>query len=130
MKKEREHKKKQEALTIEETKAEIANTEAKLVQLKEEKHQLFQRLKDVLYEDDVRMNKRRSKEVSHPHMYLQTAMRSNPNAHMKPPSHLLMTQSGGSSGSALTAHALPPAQKRQRYVLGIFDTDRLEEPIS
>ena len=47
MKKEREHKKKQEALTIEETKEEITNTEAKLTQLKEEKHQLFHTLKKV-----------------------------------------------------------------------------------
>ncbi len=48
MKKEREHKKKQEALTIEETKEEIANTEARLAQLKEEKHQLFHTLKKVI----------------------------------------------------------------------------------
>ena len=47
IKREREHKKKQEALTIEETKEEIANIEAKLQQLKEEKHQLFHTLKKV-----------------------------------------------------------------------------------
>lgn len=47
IKKEREHKKKQEALTIEETKEELANAEIRLTQLKEEKHQLFHTLKKV-----------------------------------------------------------------------------------
>ena len=44
---EREHKKKQEALTLEETKQQIQNFETKLTQLKEEKHQLFNVLKKV-----------------------------------------------------------------------------------
>ena len=44
---EREHKKKQEALTLEETKQQIQNFETKLTQLKEEKHQLFNTLKKV-----------------------------------------------------------------------------------
>ena len=111
MKKEREHKKKQQALTLEETKAEIANTEAKLAQLKEEKHQLFHTLKKVIHDDD----RRRNKEVSHTQKYLQTTMRPNPSLHyMKSPAHLLMTQTGGSSANSLTAHSLPPAQKRPR----------------
>ena len=46
---EREHKKKQEALTLEETKQQIQNFETKLTQLKEEKHQLFNTLKKVWY---------------------------------------------------------------------------------
>ena len=46
-KKEREKKKKAEALSLEDTKEEIANVEAKLAQLKEEKHQLFSTLKKV-----------------------------------------------------------------------------------
>ncbi len=44
---EREHKKKQEALTLEDTKEQIANLETKLTNLKEEKHQLFHTLKKV-----------------------------------------------------------------------------------
>ena len=44
---EREHKKKQEALTLEETKQQIQNFETKLTQLKEEKSQLFKTLKKV-----------------------------------------------------------------------------------
>ncbi len=47
MKREYERKNKQEALTIEETKEEISNMEAKLTVLKEEKHQLFNTLKKV-----------------------------------------------------------------------------------
>ena len=47
MKEEREKKKKQVALTLEETKEEISNTEAKLTQLKKEKHTLFNELKKV-----------------------------------------------------------------------------------
>ena len=46
---EREHKKKQEALTLEETKQQIQNFETKLTQLKEEKSQLFKTLKKVFY---------------------------------------------------------------------------------
>ena len=44
---EREHKKKQEALTLEETKQQIQFFETKLTQLKEEKHQHFNTLKKV-----------------------------------------------------------------------------------
>ena len=47
-KRERENKKKQEAVTLEDTKAEISSVEAKLSQLKEEKHQLFHTLKKVI----------------------------------------------------------------------------------
>ena len=46
---EREHKKKQEALTLEETKQQIQNFETKLTQLKEEKSQLFKTLKKVFH---------------------------------------------------------------------------------
>ena len=48
---EREHKKKQEALTLEDTKEQISNLETKLTQLKEEKHQLFHTLKKVQYKN-------------------------------------------------------------------------------
>ena len=131
IKKEREHKKKQEALTIEETKEEIANIEAKLQQLKEEKHQLFHTLKkvrsnkihdsalvgintenqsilfQVLYEDDRRRSKQ---EVSHPQVYLQPTMRPNQAAahymQQKPAaSHLLMTQQHQQQQAAAAAAA-------------------------
>ena len=44
---EREHKKKQRALTLEENKQLIENIEAKMTLLKEEKHQHFNTLKKV-----------------------------------------------------------------------------------
>ena len=88
-KKEREHKKKQEALTLEDTKVEIANLERKLDELKAEKTQLFHTLKKVLYEDD----RRRSKEVTQGgQVYLQPSVRPGPSAHyMKPHPHLLLS---------------------------------------
>ena len=125
MKKEREKKKKQEALTIEETKEEIAITETKLAQLKEEKHQLFSTLKkvslnnlflnkviistnllykQVLYEDD----RRSRKEVSHPQVYLQPTVRGGPSsAHYMKPNHphLLMPQQQSAVAAAAAAAA-------------------------
>ena len=88
-KKEREHKKKQEALTLEDTKVEIANLERKLDELKAEKTQLFHTLKKVLHDDD----RRRTKEVTHGgQVYLQPSVRPGPNAHyMKPHPHLLLS---------------------------------------
>ena len=46
---EREHKKKQRALTLEENKQLIENIEAKMTLLKEEKHQHFNTLKKVAF---------------------------------------------------------------------------------
>jgi len=111
---EREHKKKQEALTLEETKQQIQNFETKLTQLKEEKSQLFKTLKKVLYEDEHR---RRSKEVHQPGIqYLQPTARTpsgggghGAHAHgahasamyMKPHPQILMQ--GASSGQPVSA---------------------------
>ena len=72
---EREHKKKQEALSREETKDEIVKLEQKLANYKTEKHELFYSLKKVLYEDDTR---RRAKEAPHPNLYLQPTARNAP----------------------------------------------------
>jgi G protein pathway suppressor 2 len=52
--KERERQQKQDVMTLGETKMQIEQQEAKLAQLKEEKHQLFLQLKKVLNEDDSR----------------------------------------------------------------------------
>ncbi len=144
MRKERESKKKQEALTLEETKAEIANAEAKLAQLKEEKHQLFHTLKKVLYEDD----RRRTKEMSASGaggggaggsgggaaMYLQTGARPGGGGgggaaahYMKPGPHLLMgtahhqqhqqQQQQQQHQTAVQTHTpMQLPQKRHRYM--------------
>lgn len=111
---EREHKKKQEALTLEETKQQIQFFETKLTQLKEEKHQHFNTLKKVLFEDEHR---RRSKEVHQPGIqYLQPTARTpsgggghGAHAHgthasamyMKPHPQILMQ--GASSGQPVSA---------------------------
>ena len=61
LKKEREHRKKQEATSLEETKEQIVQLEKRLTNLKDEKHMLFLTLKKVLNEDDSR--RRRDDEM-------------------------------------------------------------------
>ncbi|XP_021963753.1 extensin isoform X3 [Folsomia candida] len=52
--KERERQQKQHVLTLSETREQITQSEARLAELKEEKHQLFLQLKKVLNEDEIR----------------------------------------------------------------------------
>lgn len=54
LRKEREAREQQDVMTLGETREQIIQLEAKLTQLKEEKHQLFLQLKKVLNEDDNR----------------------------------------------------------------------------
>ncbi|XP_050739710.1 G protein pathway suppressor 2-like isoform X2 [Eriocheir sinensis] len=54
LRKERETRKKQHAMTLEETREKITQMEQDLNDLKKQKHQLFQELKVVLNEDDTR----------------------------------------------------------------------------
>lgn len=54
LRKEREAREQQDVMTLGETREQISQLEAKLTQLKEEKHQLFLQLKKVLNEDDNR----------------------------------------------------------------------------
>ncbi|KAG0727220.1 G protein pathway suppressor 2 [Chionoecetes opilio] len=54
LRKERETRKKQHAMTLEETREKITQMEQDLHDLKKQKHQLFQELKVVLNEDDTR----------------------------------------------------------------------------
>ena len=54
LRKEREAREQQDVMTLGETREQISQLEMKLVQLKEEKHQLFLQLKKVLNEDDNR----------------------------------------------------------------------------
>lgn len=54
LRKEREAREQQDVMTLGETREQITQLEAKLTQLKEEKHQLFLQLKKVLNEDDNR----------------------------------------------------------------------------
>lgn len=68
LRKEREAREQQDVMTLGETREQITQLEAKLTQLKEEKHQLFLQLKKVLNEDD---NRRRQlvKENTYVQMY-------------------------------------------------------------
>lgn len=52
--KERELQQKQDVMTLEENREQIAKLEQTLAQLKDEKHKLFLQLKKVLNEDDNR----------------------------------------------------------------------------
>lgn len=54
LRKEREAREQQDVMTLGETRDQISHLETKLTQLKDEKHQLFLRLKKVLNEDDNR----------------------------------------------------------------------------
>ncbi|KAH8028189.1 hypothetical protein HPB51_014144 [Rhipicephalus microplus] len=54
LRREQELKRKQDAMTLEEIKDQVTQSEKKLKELKEEKHQLFMQLKKVLHEDDTR----------------------------------------------------------------------------
>ncbi|ERL83692.1 hypothetical protein D910_05494 [Dendroctonus ponderosae] len=67
LRKEREAREQQDVMTLGETREQISQLEAKLQQLKDEKHQLFLQLKKVLNEDD---NRRRQlqKDANEQHM--------------------------------------------------------------
>ncbi|XP_076330195.1 uncharacterized protein LOC143235844 [Tachypleus tridentatus] len=54
LRREQEMKQKQNAMTLEEIKDQVAKLSHKLIQLKDEKHQLFLQLKKVLNEDETR----------------------------------------------------------------------------
>lgn len=54
LRKERENRKKQQAMTLEETREKLSQMEHELTDLKNQKHQLFQDLKVVLNEDATR----------------------------------------------------------------------------
>lgn len=54
LRREQELKRKQDAMTLEEIKDQVTQSEKKLKELKDEKHQLFMQLKKVLHEDDTR----------------------------------------------------------------------------
>ncbi|XP_064486189.1 G protein pathway suppressor 2-like [Ornithodoros turicata] len=54
VRREQEQKRKQDAMTLEEIKDQVQQSEKKLKDLKDEKHQLFLQLKKVLHEDDTR----------------------------------------------------------------------------
>ena len=90
---EREHKKKQEAQSLEETKEQITQLEKNLTNFKKDKHELFHTLKKVLFEDDTR---RRSKEAPHPpqpQLYMQSAIRPpHGSVYMKPNPQLLISK--------------------------------------
>ena len=74
----------------------------------------------VLYEDA----RSRTKEVSHPQIYMQTSgVRPNQSAHyMKPHPHMLLAPGSTSSNhqSSSAATILPQAQKRPRYSLEYY----------
>lgn len=62
--KERERQQKLHVLTLSETREQIAQSESRLAELKEEKHQLFLQLKKVLNEDEVRKRQLLMQEAS------------------------------------------------------------------
>ncbi|KAH8030815.1 hypothetical protein HPB51_011859 [Rhipicephalus microplus] len=74
VRRERELKRRQDAMTLEEIRDQVQQSEKKLVTLKEEKHQLFMQLKKVLHEDDTRKRalvKEANEMAALNHSYLQ-----------------------------------------------------------
>ena len=90
---EREHKRKQEASSLEETKEQIAQLEEKLSSHKTEKHELFHALKKVLYEDDTTRKRTKEAAVPYTNIYLQPTVRPAPGSLYSMKSHpqLLIT---------------------------------------
>lgn len=63
MRKEREARDKQNDMTLEETRGQIAKLELKLNDLHNQKQQLFLQLKKVLHEDEVRKKQQKDNDV-------------------------------------------------------------------
>lgn len=75
LRREQELKRKQDAMTLEEIKDQVTQSEKKLKELKDEKHQLFMQLKKVLHEDDTRRRAldKEANEVAAAHVAAATA---------------------------------------------------------
>ncbi|KAL1415773.1 hypothetical protein MTO96_028909 [Rhipicephalus appendiculatus] len=74
VRRERELKRRQDAMTLEEIRDQVQQSEKKLATLKDEKHQLFMQLKKVLHEDDTRKRalvKEANEMAALNHSYLQ-----------------------------------------------------------
>lgn len=124
LKREREHKKKQEANSLEETKEQISKLEEKLTSFKEDKHQLFLTLKKVLNEDETRRRKETSElNILYPQHGTPPVFPLS--GHMAPNNPQLTAmymqpQSRQPAAMYLKPHSLPPAMppaqpiKRQR----------------
>ncbi len=116
---EREHKKKQEALTLEETKEQIVQLEQKLGNYKTEKHELFHTLKKVLYEDETRRRSKEVPHVPHPTLYMQPTVRPGVYLQHKHPQLLVQQQPPPQqavkrprSPSPVRTSGIPPAYYR------------------
>ena len=70
-------------MTLEETKEQISQLETKLSNFKQEKHELFHKLKIVLYQDETR--RKREDEAAHhnANLYLQPNARNVPGMSMR-----------------------------------------------
>lgn len=84
-------------MTLEETKEQVAQSESRLSQLKEDKHQLFLQLKKVLNEDDTR---RKNKESSFKYNFYFKNLMVN--------EHQFRKLFCASSNDMMLFHAYPP----------------------
>lgn len=73
---EQELKRKRDATTLEDIKDQLSKLEARLKELKEEKHELFLQLKKVLNEDEIRKRQKES-EIMAAHQALQAQQQIN-----------------------------------------------------
>jgi len=111
---ERELKKKQEAMTLEETKEQITQLETKLSNFKQEKHELFHKLKIVLYQDETR--RKREDEAAHhnANLYLQPNARNVPGMSMRMGHTQLLIQQAPAQQQSQHGHKRPRSPSPQR----------------
>ncbi|XP_045135700.1 G protein pathway suppressor 2-like isoform X2 [Portunus trituberculatus] len=128
LRKERETRKKQQAMTLEETREKIVQMEQDLHDLKKQKHQLFQELKVVLNEDDTRkraqqqQNYMKESEMMTVHSYQHGAIPLSGHPQMLFQSNLVAGR------GPLHSYKVPPAQPQPLVPPGSLKRSRTPSP--
>ena len=88
---EKEQKKEQEARCLEDTKTQIVQLENNLKSLKKEKDKLFNQLKKVLNEEEIRRQSKKEYQTPQPTMYMQSTTRPHGSLDMNPNQQFAIT---------------------------------------
>ena len=88
---EKEQKKEQEARCLEDTKTQIVQLENNLKSLKKEKDELFNQLKKVLNEEEIRRQSKKEYQTPQPTMYMQSTTRPHGSLDMNPNQQFAIT---------------------------------------
>ncbi|XP_042205102.1 G protein pathway suppressor 2-like isoform X5 [Homarus americanus] len=129
LRKERENRKKQHAMTLEETREKLSQMEQDLNDLKNQKHQLFQDLKVVLNEDATR---KRAQQQSYLKESELMAVHSYPHGTIPLGSHpQMLFQSNlipGRGSLPIHGYKVPPAQPQPLVPQGSLKRTRTPSP--